>query len=335
MFRPGHNYTHEEIYQTLSVGNAGGIRIKANTDHTVRRAVLLTSVPTARIAAENPYHDRLEGDVLVYTGTGKEGDQALGGRNKRILEQTESPFPIYGFRLIESRRSNKTGPRRWKFLGMLSFLRHYKETQIDVRGAGRSAWMFEFRVLSDFESVAPEFDTPLMNKLLEEQERKDPRSDDDSIIDLGAPPVSPADERMIDPAALEQLRGRMLAMAPERFEHLIRDVLVLSGFQKVHVTRYSQDGGIDVNALAGQEMWPIRNLLVQIQAKRWLHTVGRREVAELRGSLQPNARGAVVTTSHYSKAAMKEAEEPGKKPITLVDGYTFAQIVANSGAAVS
>jgi len=46
MFRPGHNYTHEEIYQTLSVGNAGGIRIKANTDHTVRRAVLLTSVPT-------------------------------------------------------------------------------------------------------------------------------------------------------------------------------------------------------------------------------------------------------------------------------------------------
>jgi restriction endonuclease Mrr len=69
------------------------------------------------------------------------------------------------------------------------------------------------------------------------------------------------------------------------------------------------------------------SVMIQIQAKRWLHTVGRKEVAELRGSLQPYARGAVVTTSQFSKAAIGEACETGKQPIILIDGYEFAHIV--------
>ena len=128
-------------------------------------------------------------------------------------------------------------------------------------------------------------------------------------------------------ARIEEVRSRLLGVAPERFEYLIRDLLVKSGFESVAVTKYSQDGGIDVNALAGHEMWPIRGLHLQVQAKRWLHTVGRKDVAELRGSLQPFARGAVVTTSHFSKAAMLEANESGKNPIVLIDGYQFASVV--------
>ncbi len=53
----------------------------------------------------------------------------------------------------------------------------------------------------------------------------------------------------------------------------------------------------------------------------------RKEVAELRGSLQPFARGAVVTTSHFSKAAISEACEEGKNPITLVDGFRLSKVV--------
>jgi restriction endonuclease Mrr len=77
-------------------------------------------------------------------------------------------------------------------------------------------------------------------------------------------------------------------------------------------------------------MWPLENLLLQVQAKRWLHSVGRKEVAELRGSLQPFARGAVVTTSHFSKAAIREASEPGKNPIVLLDGQRFATLVSRT-----
>jgi restriction endonuclease Mrr len=123
-------------------------------------------------------------------------------------------------------------------------------------------------------------------------------------------------------------------LAPERFEHVVKDLLVRSGFERVTVTRFSQDGGIDVNAYGGGVMWPVRNLLVQVQAKRWLHTVGRKEVAELRGSLAAYAYGAVVTTSHFSKAAITEASEAGKAPIVLVDGYETAKLVLNYGLTI-
>ncbi|MDD4017738.1 MAG: restriction endonuclease [Kiritimatiellae bacterium] len=328
IFHPGELYTHEEIYRILSVGNAGGIRVKINHDGTIQRAVVLTAVPTARVASENPYHDRVEGDVLVYTGAGQEGDQALGGWNKRLLEQVQHPFPVYAFLLVESRRSKKYGTRRWRFLGLLNFLRHYKETQIDVRGGSRSVWVFEFRVLSRFDGVSPDYDAKLMVDLIAEQDKSDPLVDADSIVEA-APSVSAS--AGADPLELEGLRRRMLALPPDRFEHLVRDVLVWSGFRDVRVTKYSQDGGVDVNAIAGQMMWPLRDLLLQVQAKRWLHTVGRKEVAELRGSLQPDARGAVVTTSHFSKAALLEASEAGKRPIVLVDGFEFSRIVLTSG----
>jgi restriction endonuclease Mrr len=77
-------------------------------------------------------------------------------------------------------------------------------------------------------------------------------------------------------------------------------------------------------------MWPVKDLLIQVQAKRWLHSVGRREVAELRGSLHPHAKGAIVTTSHYSRAAIAEATDSHKSPIVLVDGYALATLfIAN------
>jgi restriction system protein len=64
-----------------------------------------------------------------------------------------------------------------------------------------------------------------------------------------------------------------------------------------------------------------------VQAKRWLHSVGRKEVAELRGSLRPFARGVVLTTSHFSKAAINEACEQGKNPIALIDGFRLSKVV--------
>jgi len=325
-FTPGDRYTHEEIYRSLGVGNAGGIRSASGPGGQIRRAVLFTSVPTARIRGENPYHDRVEGDVLVYTGAGQEGDQAFGGRNKRLLEQVSELFPIYGFLLLGSRRSRELGAKRWQFLGLLHYMRHYKETQVDVRGNPREVCIFEFRVISAFKTVSPDYDGKLMLDLVAEHERKDPSGEDDRLLDRPHSLIETCRQEF-DAVAIEQVRSRMLALSPESFEHLIKDVLLQTGFGDVHVTRYSQDGGIDVNALAGEGMWPLRNLLIQIQAKRWLHTVGRKEVAELRGSLLPHAREAVVTTSQFSKAAVSEATDSGKQPIVLVDGYDFARIV--------
>jgi restriction system protein len=116
-------------------------------------------------------------------------------------------------------------------------------------------------------------------------------------------------------------------MEPRGFEFFIKNLLVHCGFSDVCVTRFTAHGGVDVNARAGGRIWIFENTLIQVQAKRWLHSVGRKEVAELRGSLQPFARGAVVTTSHFSKAAIHEASEEGKNPIALVDGFRLSKVV--------
>jgi len=119
----------------------------------------------------------------------------------------------------------------------------------------------------------------------------------------------------------------LLALEPRNFELFIKELLLHCGFSDVCVTRFTADGGVDVNATASARIWVFENTLVQVQAKRWLHSVGRKEVAELRGSLQPFAKGAVVTTSHFSKAAINEASEAGKNPITLVDGFRLSKVV--------
>ncbi len=90
-----------------------------------------------------------------------------------------------------------------------------------------------------------------------------------------------------------------------------------------------------MNAYAGPGMWAIEDLLIQAQAKRRLHTVGRKDVPELRGSLEPHARRTVVTTSHFSKAAILEAAASCKAPIVLVDGYSLARLARKAGVNVT
>ncbi len=324
-FAVGECYSSADIQASLGVGNAGGVRVYLRPDGKVGRLVVMTSVSGARRQRENPYHDRMEGGVLVYTGAGREGDQTLAGINKRIPHQLQSDFPIYGFLQVGSRRDPKLGPKRWRFLGLLEYLRHYPETQLDIRRQLRRVWLFEFIVHLEPAALDVSQDGVLCATLLRAaRERERATADDREVVATGATAITATGE---DPAEIEVVRSRLLSMPPEGFEYLLKDVLIRTGFERVAVTQYSQDGGIDVNAYAGNSMWPIRDLMIQIQAKRWLHTVGRKEVAELRGSLQPFARGAVVTTSHFSRAAITEAVAPGKNPIALVDGFSLADLV--------
>jgi hypothetical protein len=322
-FEVGKLYSNEEIYRSLSVGNAGGVRVKTDQSGKVERLVMMTSVPSARQLGENPYHDRLEGDILIYTGAGREGDQTVSGPNARIVEQINTPFAIYGFILMGSRRDPKFSKRRWAFLGLLEYLRCYREKQIDANGEWRNAWVFELRVHTNIASLKIATDNNVVADIL--ANRRADADQEREVINLAASDESASST--MDYALLESVRRRLLSYDPRQFEHFLYDLLLQSGFQQVEVTKYCQDGGIDVNAHPGQRAWPIRHLLVQLQAKRWLHTVGRKEVAELRGSLQPHATGCIVTTSHYSRAALTEAAAPGKVPISLIDGYELANLV--------
>lgn len=323
-FKVGERYTAEEIRRHLEVGNAGGIRVSLK-NRLVRRVVLLTVVPSAKVQHENPYHDRIEGDVLVYSAGGLQGDQSLGGVNKRLSEQRQTPFPIYGFRLNESRR--KAEARRWEFLGLLQFLRAYPDTQIDRDGVLRRVWVFELRICAEFPEVRIADDRVIMETAVSGFKFDAERESRAEVVEA----ESKTSDVRGNAEAVERMRAAIFALDPRGFELLVQRALQETGFADVSVTRYTQDSGIDVNARVSAVQWPIAGLHVQVQAKRWLHTVGRREVAELRGSLEPFAHGAVVTTSFFSRAAITEANAAGRQPIVLVDGYHFASMVIANG----
>tara|TARA_B100000315_G_C14565067_1_gene582508 strand:- start:1019 stop:2017 length:999 start_codon:yes stop_codon:yes gene_type:complete len=319
-FVVGQLYSNEEVFKTLKVANAGGVRLSVQ-DKIVIRAAIMTSFEDFHQAGENPYHDRLEGEILTYTAAGKVGEQTLSGINNRIIEQKKFNFPIHGFVLIASRRDKTIGSKRWKYLGLLEYLKHYLDNQIDTESKVRKVWIFEFKIHEEPQVVPLSLDINISNQKLKESKLNDSEALDDEIIN------DSEDEESENIKLIEQTRGKLLIMEPRKFEFLIKNLLVHTGFKEVCVTKYSADGGVDVNAKTGNNMWIFEDTFVQIQAKRWLHSVGRKEVAELRGSLQPFARGAVITTSHFSRSAINEATEEGKKPIALVDGYRFSKII--------
>jgi HJR/Mrr/RecB family endonuclease len=314
-------YSNEEIIKSLTVGNAGGIRLSLR-DKAVLRAVIMTSEQGLHGSRENPYHDRLENGVLTYTAAGKLGQQTLAGMNSRLIEQKTFNFPIHGFSLIASRRDKSVGPKHWKYLGLLEYLRHYSDTQLDAEGKVRRVWLFEFKIHHE-QGVLPLAREAVISSqvLIVSRLQMVSNSDDDEIIDETGNQQTENVER------IEHIRGKLLAMEPRNFEFFIKELLIHCGFSDVCVTRFCADGGVDVNARASGRIWIFENTLIQVQAKRWLHSVGRKEVAELRGSLQPFAKGAVVTTSHFSKAAINEASEEGKNPIALVDGFRLSKVV--------
>jgi hypothetical protein len=317
----GQLYSNEDIFKSLKVANAGGIRLSLQGEG-VSRAVLMTSLQNLHGAGENPYHDRLEGEILTYTAMGKVGQQTLAGANNRLIEQTKLQFPIHGFVLTASRRDSSVGPKRWQYLGLLEYLRHYPDTQIDANGNVRKVWLFEFKIHDVSGGVPLASEMAVWKEVLRTTRlERAANSGDDEIA--GSDDTYEAE----DFGRIEQIRGRLLAMAPRHFEVFVKDLLVHCGFRDVCVTQFSADGGVDVTARVSGRIWILENTIVQVQAKRWLHSVGRKEVAELRGSLQPFARGAVLTTSHFTRAAVYEATEEGKNPIVLVDGFRLSQVV--------
>ena len=317
----GQLYSNEEIFRSLKVSNAGGIRL-ALQEKAVLRAIIMTAPQDLHGSGENPYKDRIEAGVLTYTAAGKVGEQTLGGANHRLIEQASLQFPIHGFVLTASRRNKSVGPERWKYLGLLEYFRHYPDAQLDAKGNVRRVWLFEFKIHDDRKIVPLALEAEISMQLLGESrlERANNPGDDEIVAGAEVSAIQNMEK-------IEQVRGKLLAMDPRNFEVFIKELLIHCGFSEVWVTKFSADGGIDVQARAGGRIWMFENTLVQVQAKRWLHSVGRKEVAELRGSLQSFARGAVVTTSHFSKAALNEAGEKGKSPITLVDGVRLSRIV--------
>ena len=314
-------YDNHDIYKSLTIQNVGGVRPKI-VSGVLQFIVVTTSTDEANISfARNPYADRIEGDLLIYTAAGLMGNQSLSGVNKRIVEQYDRPLPILGF-------SNEGSNKGRRFLGLLELLRHYQETQVDGSRNLRKAWIFEFKIHRSFKLVPIALAQQLSEAVITESRQKI-RSEERGEVKLADTEelyVAEQSTPTFNLATLEETRSQLLTINPYLFEELIKDAVERNGFYNVTLTRRGGDGGIDLNSYLDASHYFMKNLLVQFQAKRWKHSVGRKEIAEFRGSLK-SAMGVFVTTSHFTSQAQLESQETGHKPIVLIDGIRFSEIV--------
>lgn len=321
-FKVGETYTNDQIRFSLDLENLGGIRPSLDSKREVRHvAIMAAAEDSAKVLTDNPYHDRIEGNILIYTAQGREGDQTLGGRNKRLIEQYVVPIPFFGFVNI--------GRQTYRFLGLLELLRHYQENQADTKGNLRKVWVFEFRIHESPDVVPLAEATTIAASFLAESHRNNELGSLER--EVAALPEERQESERAAPADVEAVRMRFFQFAPYDFEHFIRLVLERSGFVRVSVTRASGDGGIDVNAYVDEENDFLAGTHVQAQVKRWRHAVGSPEINNFRGALSSTAKGVFVTTSHFTRAALAEARHESKPSITLVDGDKLAGIVIRKG----
>ena len=124
----------------------------------------------------------------------------------------------------------------------------------------------------------------------------------------------------------QKLNKMVMEISPERFEELIGQLLAEIGFENVEVTNKSGDGGIDVKGelIVGS----VIKTKMAVQVKRWRHNVHTQVVTQLRGSLGPHEQGLIITTSNFSKGAIKEADDPYKAPIALMNGGELVELMA-------
>lgn len=309
------HYTNDQIRFSLGLENLGGIRPSVNArKHLQHLAIMTTAEESGRLLSENPYYDRIEGDILTYTAQGREGDQQLIGRNKRLLEQYSVPLPFFGFINV--------GKQVYRFLGLLELLRHYQEIQTDIRGVVRKVWIFEFKIHREPHLVEIANSLDISSRIIVR----------DSLFDDLERQVENIDKNIDDKelSIIEGVRRNLVQINPYHFEHLVKSLMELNGFRDVCVTVASGDGGIDINAYADDSLYFFSETHVQAQVKRWRHAIGNVDINNFRGALSSTAKGVFITTSHYTRAAIVEAQHASKLAITLIDGIKLSSMILKS-----
>lgn len=123
----------------------------------------------------------------------------------------------------------------------------------------------------------------------------------------------------------ESLKETLLSITPDAFERLVKRILRESGFYQVEVTGKTGDGGID-----GKGIFRIAGFIsfnVLFQCKRYRNnSITSSDIRDFRGALQGRAdKGLFITTSTFTRDAVKEASRDGAPPIDLIDGEALIE----------
>ena len=122
------------------------------------------------------------------------------------------------------------------------------------------------------------------------------------------------------------LRYIRVDLTPSGFEHFCKRLLREYGFERVTVTGGPKDKGLDGDGLL--KINPFMSFRVVFQCKRYEDAVTSSHVSTFRGSIPTNVdKGILITTSYFTTDAIRMAQDPGMKPIELIDGEQLVELM--------
>jgi hypothetical protein len=116
-------------------------------------------------------------------------------------------------------------------------------------------------------------------------------------------------------------------MSPRAFELFAGEFLVYAGLERISVTRYIGDGGIDAEGdlIAGRFRLP-----VGIQVKRYRNNVQRNDIDRFIGALSGQfPQGVFMTTANYGKNALWKASTSIPRILTLTGDQVISIMLEN------
>ena len=170
-FEPTKTYTNDDLTTRLGCSPQGGMRRSHETN-------TLTIVSNH---IESIYDDRWDGDVLYYTGMGRQGDQSLTFmQNRTLANHIEEGTRVLHFEVFN------TGV--YTFVGEMELCREpIEEIQPDEDGRLRKVYVFPLKLI---EGVIPTVDKELDNELLEKRVKKVKRKSNKQHIERRAKSAS-------------------------------------------------------------------------------------------------------------------------------------------------
>ena len=130
---------------------------------------------------------------------------------------------------------------------------------------------------------------------------------------------------------------QLLGSDPYFFEQIVIDVLLAMGYggskeEAAQVTKKSNDGGID--GIINEDRLGLD--VIYVQAKRWQHNIGRKEIQSFVGALAgfQAQKGIFITTSNFVSNAEEYANSVSQKVI-LIDGPRLADLMIEHNVGVS
>ncbi|MBN2642084.1 MAG: restriction endonuclease [Victivallales bacterium] len=123
----------------------------------------------------------------------------------------------------------------------------------------------------------------------------------------------------------KKLLSQLMSLSPVQFEEIVGQLLAEMGFESIEVTKYGGDGGIDVRG--SLLISDVVRIKMAVQAKRWKGNIQSPTVQQVRGSLGVHEQGLIITTSDFSSGAVKEANQPDKTPVGLMNGEQLVTLL--------